>query len=323
MGCGGFIRFSLLFLATGLPIFLSAQEPPSPAIRVEVNRVSVGVIVTTYGGKFVEGLRASDFRLFDNGVEQHITDFLSLDEPARVVLMLECGPSMFLFRNENIRTADMLIASLAPSDRVAIVCYSSGPEVRLNLTADPLAARQTLRQLNFRSGSGELNLSSSLLSVLDSLNSLSGKKTVVLISSGVDSAPAKNVEAFQNALGASDVRVLVVSTAKELRRLPSRDKHSLDEREDRARLKEVLSEGDRTLRNFAATTGGRVYFPKGLAEFEKVYLEVARLVRHEYSLAFVPQTLDGKLHTLTVRAKRPWYHLDHRQAYLAPIPAPN
>ena len=319
----GLFRLILVFLAIAFARHAAAQEPPAPTLRVSVNRVNVGATVTSSGGKFVEGLRASDFHVFDNGVEQRITDFLSLDEPAQVVLMLECGPSMFLFRHENILKADALISSLAASDRVAIACYSSGPDVKLDLTADQITSRQTLRQLNFRSGSGELNLSSSLFSVFDWLSNVPGKKTIVLLSSGVDSAPPKNADAFQKALSASDVRVLVVSTSKELRKFPKKDKHSFDEREDRAIVKTVLSEGDRTLRNLATATGGRVYFPKNSNEYEKVYTEIARLVRHEYSLAFVPQLQDGKTHTLTVRANHFWYRVDHRQAYLAPLAAPN
>ena len=44
---------------------LRAQQPPAqepPTIRVGVDRVNVGVIVTDSGGHFVEGLRREDFR---------------------------------------------------------------------------------------------------------------------------------------------------------------------------------------------------------------------------------------------------------------------
>jgi VWFA-related protein len=310
-------KLIVLFSAITCPVLSRAQETQAPAIRVDVNRVNVGVIVTGSGGKFVEGLQKADFHIFDNGVEQPITDFLANDDPAQVVLMLECGPSMYLFGKENIQKADALITNLSPADRVAIVCYSSGAVVNFELSADQSASRMALRELNFHIGSGDLNLTQSLLAVLAWLSTVPGKKTVVLISSGVDSSPPEITSAFQQNINASDVRVLAVSTAKELKKSPKKHKRSRQERESRAQLDPILKNGDSLLRNLASATGGRAYFPKDTKEYEKTYAEIAQIVRHEYNLSFAPQSMDGRLHTLKVAARH-GARVDHRQAYLAP-----
>jgi len=307
----------VLFLTVACPAFSQAQEAPAPTIRVDVNRVNVGAVVTNSGGKFVEGLQKSDFRVFDNGAEQPITEFLANDDPAQVVLMLECGPSMFLFGKENIQKADALITSLAPADRVAVVCYSSGATVQFELSADQSASRLALRELNFHIGSGDLNLTQSLLAVFAWLSTVPGKKTVILISSGVDSSPPEIASQFQANISASDVRVLTVSTSKELKKPPKKHKRSHQQKESRAQLDAILKNGDNLLRNLATATGGRSYFPKGPKEYEKTYAEIAQLVRHEYNLSFAPQSLDGKLHTLRVTTIH-GHRVDYRQAYLAP-----
>ena len=90
-----------------------------------------------------------------------------------------------------------------------------------------------------------------------------------------------------------------------------------DEAGLRAQVALVLKDADARLRNLAAATGGHVYFPKAAKDYQKIYLEIAQLVRHEYNLAFVPQSFDGKLHSLTVTVERA-ERIDHRQAYLAP-----
>jgi Ca-activated chloride channel family protein len=310
-------QFITLFSAVAFPFLCRAQETQAPTIRVDVNRVNVGVVVTNGSGKFIEGLQKSDFHVFDNGVEQPITEFLANDDPAQVVLMLECGPSMILFGKENIQKADALISSLAPNDRVAIVCYSSGAVVQFELSADQSASRMALRELNFHVGSGDLNLSQSLLAVLAWLSTVPGKKTVVLISSGVDSSPPKITGEFQTDISSSDVRVLAVSTSKELKKSPKKHKRTRQEKESRAQLDPILKNGDALLRNLAAATGGRAYFPKGAKEYEKTYAEIAQIVRHEYNVSFAPQSLDGKLHSLRVTAKH-GARVDYRQAYLAP-----
>ena len=315
-------QFILLFLAVARPTFSQAQETPTPTIHVDVNRVNVGAIVTNSSGRFVEGLQKSDFHVFDNGTEQPITEFLANDDPAQVVLMLECGPSMVLFGKESIQKADALITSLAPADRVAVVCYSSGATVQFELSADQSASRLALRELNFHIGSGDLNLTQSLLAVFAWLSTVPGKKTVVLISSGVDSSPPEITSQFQTNTSASDVRVLTVSTSKELKKPPKKHKRSSQEKESRAQMDAILKNGDSLLRNLATATGGRSYFPKGPKEYEKTYAEIAQIVRHEYNLSFAPQSLDGKLHTLRVTANN-GHRVDHRQAYLAPTVGSN
>src|SRR5258708_28151247 len=86
------VLFSLL-CATSLS---AAQSQQSPPIRVNVNRVNVGVTVTDTAGHFIEGLRREDFQLFYNGVEQPITDFLPIDEPPQLLLLIESLRAAYL-----------------------------------------------------------------------------------------------------------------------------------------------------------------------------------------------------------------------------------
>ena len=316
------MRQAFLFALLALPRLVSSQEVQTPTIRVEVSRVNVGLVATDRRGKFVEGLQKSDFHIFDNGVEQPVAGFLANDDPAQVILMLECGPSVNLFGSEYVQKADALIRNLAANDRVAIVCYSSTPAVQFELSADKASARLALRDLNFHMGFADLNLSRSLLTVLDGLRAVPGKKTVVLLSSGVDSSPPQSADDFHAVLSGSEVRVLAISTAKLLQQPIKRRKRSRDQRAAQVSLDPMFKEGAATLQGMTAATGGRVYFPKSAREFDKTYLEIAQLVRHEYNLAFVPQSFDGKLHALTVTANHA-DRIDHRQAYLAPSSSTN
>lgn len=311
------LRRAFLLLILLIPSLAAAQDQQTPAIRVEVSRVNVGVTAIDSRGNFVDGLKQSDFHVFDNGVEQPITGFLANDDPAQVILMLECGPSVILSGAANIQKADALIASLAPRDRVAIVCYSSSAEMQFELSDNKAEARLALREINFFLGSGDLNLSRSLLAIFDWLQKVPGKKSIVLIGSGVDSQPPDDASAFQNRILASEIRVLSVSTSNVLTQTPKHRKRSKQQREALARLAPMLQAGEESLRLFATSTGGRLYFPKSAKDFDKAYAEIAQIVRHEYNLAFVPQSFDGKLHALSVTAKNA-ARLDHRQAYLAP-----
>jgi VWFA-related protein len=186
-------RFCLLglFLILNNPASLVAQEPTqtslSPgAIRVSVDRVNVGVTVTSLHGNFVKGLRREDFRVFDNGVEQPVTGFLSIEEPAQVVLLLECGPAALFLKKSEFQAADTLLGSISPVARVAIVSYSKSPDLVADFTTNKSEAQAALHGMNFMAGFSELNLASSITATLDWLAVLPGKKTIILLSSGVD-----------------------------------------------------------------------------------------------------------------------------------------
>ncbi len=294
------------------------QEQQPPPIRVRVELVNVGVTVTDAPGHFIEGLHREDFHVFDNGVEQPIAGFLPISEPAQVVLLIECGPAVYFLGKNHLQAADNLLSALSPGDRVAIACYSKRPELVLDFTPDKSAARLALDNLNFIVGFAELNLSSSLASTIDWLALKPGKKSIVLLSTGIDSSSPENWQVIERRLKTSDVRILAVSLSGDFRKPAKRRKLSPEERSDRAFVKQGFVRADRWLHQVSEATGGRVYFPKNAKEFQRAYGEIAQLVRHEYSLAFKPPVLDGRLHSIQVGVKGSSYRVSHRQAYLAP-----
>jgi VWFA-related protein len=320
------------------PVFPQEPAPPRPDIRVRVDRVNVGVIVTDSRGQFIGGLRREDFHLIDDGAEQPITDFLSVDEPAQILLLIEAGPAVYLLQGGHLQAVHALLDGLATGDRVAIVRYNAAAEPILNFTQDKRAATGMLDQLQFNLGFGQLNLASSLDTVLDWLASAPGKKSVVLLSTGVDTSPPGAVQKLLNRLKSSDVRILAVSLGGELRGPNvSEKKHSKQapvNPEKTQAAAEEFARADEALKNIAQANGGRAYFPRTTKDFADVFAEIAQLVRHEYNLGFDPPTRDGKVHSIEVRLanvpaensekiaagapRSQAYRVDHRQAYVAP-----
>jgi Ca-activated chloride channel family protein len=329
----------------------SAQQPspqPPASIRVEVNRVNVGVIVTDAQGKFVEGLRQEDFHVFDDGAEQPLTNFAAMNEPAQVVLLLESGPAVYLLEGIHVRAASSLLDGLAPGDRIAIVGYADRLLPVLDFTPDLRTAAAALAGLRFNLGFGELNLASSLVALYDSLASVPGKKTIVLLSTGVDTSPQPSWDALPARLLTGDVRILAVSLGGELRAPPPSNKPGKRNKQDKknpppdsvppekaAAAAQGFAEADARLSAITAATGGRIFFPKSPRDYPAVYAQIAQLVRHEYSLGFAPPARDGQVHSLEVRigppsatpdtpaaspapSPHPGYRIDHRRAYLAP-----
>jgi VWFA-related protein len=321
--CGAFVLGFLLLSNTAFSVAQETQQPSSvgSTIRVNVDRVAVGVTVADTHGHFIQGLHREDFRVYDNGVEQQVTDFLPSEETAQVVLLMECGPAAIFVKPFALQVADTFLSSIAPSDRVAIISYSNTPKLELDFTSNKAEASAAIRGISFMSGFANLNLIKSVTATLDWLATLPGKKTVVLLSSGLDDSTSSDLEVIQRKLRASNTRIIAVSVVGDLRKTVKWKKLSADERDKQREVKQGFVEADSNLRELATATGGRVYLPKNTKQFTNAYTEIAQLIRNEYLLEFVPPSNDGQLHSLKVKVRHSWYHVNYRQAYLAPAPA--
>ena len=312
-----FTSICLLFWGRGY-----AQQPPvaGQSIRVDVARVNVGVVVTGDKGKFVEGLRREAFHVFDNDTEQPITEFASIEEPGQVLLLMEAGPAAYFLQGANLFAADAMLNGLSAGDRVAVARYADAALGIQDFTTDKGAAQAALGSIRFNLGFGDLNLSSSLASVLDWLERIPGKKTIVLISTGVDTSPDSAAAALQKRLQVGDVRILCISTSGPLRNGKQGSKSKIQQMQDE------FASADRRLQALAEVTGGRAYFPMNGKALQETYKEVAEIVRHEYSLAFALPATDGTIHLIDVKVDRSGasgksaaaYRVDHRKGYRAP-----
>jgi Ca-activated chloride channel homolog len=320
-------RLAKFFVAcAALALCGAAQESnPSSAqtIHVNVDRVNVGVVVMDSKGKFVEGLQRENFRVFDNNAPQPITEFASLETPAQVLMVVEAGPAVYLLRDVHLFVADALLGGLSAGDSIAIASYNEAPSPILNFTTDKRAGQAALDQIAFNLGYGALNLSSSLNTILDWLAPIPGKKTVVLVTTGVDTSPQAAMQSAFARLQASDVQVLAVSMNGPIRSAKDAGKGKYQQ------TIQAFGEADAWLSTLAEATGGRAFFPENAKAFQETYRIIAEIVRHEYSLAFAPPSADGAIHSIDVKVesttKSPGdkpvdYRVDHRKAYQAPKP---
>jgi len=213
-----------------------------------------------------------------------------------------------------------MLKGLSAGDRVAVVTYADAAQAILDFTPDKSAAQMALDAIRFNLGFADLNLSGSLNTVLDWLERVPGKKTIVLISTGVDTSAAPAATALQSRLEIGDVRILCISTSGPLRNGKQGNKAKVQQ------TQEQFQAADQLLRWIAQATGGRAYFPVSGKAFEETYRDVALMVRHEYNLAFAPPASDGAIHKIDVKVdstsrgkdKSPEYRLDHRRGYQAP-----
>ncbi|HYA62410.1 MAG TPA: VWA domain-containing protein, partial [Candidatus Sulfotelmatobacter sp.] len=252
-------------------------------------------------------------------------EFASVETPAQVLLVLEAGPAVYLLQDAHLFVANSLLDGLSAGDRVAIARYTDAPAPILDFTTDKRVAQAALDQVQFNLGYGDLNLSASLATILDWLAPIPGKKTIVLVSTGIDTSPQSAMKSTLARLQTTDVQILAISVSGPLRNGKAGNKLQIQQ------AQQALERADAWLTTLAEATGGRAYFPQNAKALQEIYKQVAEIVRHEYSLAFAPPVADGAIHSIDVKVepgaisvknKDPGYRVDHRKAYVAPKPIP-
>lgn len=318
------VKFFVVFAGLAFSVAAQQSNPPEPqTIRVNVDRVIVGVVVTDSRGKFVEGLQRENFQVFDNKAPQPITEFASIETPAQVLMVVEAGPAVYLLQDEHLFVADALLGGLSAGDSIAVASYNQALSPILNFTTDKRMAQAALDQITFNLGYGALNLSSSVNTVLDWLVPIPGKKTIVLVTTGIDTSPQPAMQSALARLQSSDVQVLAVSMNGPIHSARDVGKGKYQQ------TIQAFGQADTWLSTLAEATGGRAFFPQNGKAFQETYRIIAEIVRHEYSLAFAPPNADGTVHSIDVKVESPTkgpgdkradYRVDHRKAYQAPKP---
>jgi VWFA-related protein len=287
------------------------------------------VTVTGRGGQFVTGLRRENFRLLVDGSEQPIEYFAPEEEPARVLVLVETGPAVFLLRGEHIAATAALLDGLAPADRVAVAAYSDVPRLLLDFTTDKRQAEASLNNLVYGIGTAQLNLYQSLASAVAWAEPSGGKYAIVALTTGLDSSGSGpgSWNGLAERLRRSNALVLPVALGGDLRGVKMPQVKGAPNPE-----KTSFARSDAVLKAIAEETGGQVFFPRSARDFEAAYRRIASLLRHQYSLGFAAPADDttGREHTLHVQVvvdrgrpfdgkqAKPAYGINYRRGFTAP-----
>ena len=327
-----------------------AQAPPQLRVTTTVERVNVDLAVADAHGAPVAGLARGQFHVFDNGVEQPITDFSAVEDPVRLLLLVEISPAVYMLSQEHVLAAYRLLDGLAPGDAVALATYDDRLHGVLGFTTDKSLVAEALGRLQFSLGMARLNLFGGLADAVGILASPAppaaagqpaippGRVAIVLLSTGLsDVRDPGTGEALHERLLTSGVAVYPVALGGALRTPPKKPASKSPSPfatggPTPAEAAAAFALADHDLKDFAETSGGRACFPRTGKELDADYRQIAATMRHLYSLAFIPPAHDGKIHTLRVEVRdaagRPmapregrnaWQVLA-RPAYRAPAP---
>jgi VWFA-related protein len=179
-------------------------------LTVDTALVAVPVTVMDRNGKYVPNLTRRDFHLFENGVEQKIAYFATVDQPFTVVLLIDTSGSTHFKIEEMQGAAINFVNQLKDQDRVMVMSFDDSIRTLCEPTSDRDTLIRSIRRL--RTGGGTRLYDAVDQVIRQKLKSITGRKAVVLFTDGVDTTSGHaSYESTIKEAQESDAAVYVVA----------------------------------------------------------------------------------------------------------------
>ena len=153
-------------------------------VRVNTTLVTIPVSIVDRDGRFIPNLRKEDFRILEDGVEQEVAYFATVDKPFTVALVLDTSGST-RFKIEDMQDAAIaFLDELQPADRVLVVSFDGEIRVQAEVTSNRDTLRNAIRRT--RTGGNTKLYDAVDFVIKQRLNRIDGRKAIVLFTDGVD-----------------------------------------------------------------------------------------------------------------------------------------
>jgi Ca-activated chloride channel homolog len=278
--------------------------PAGAQIRVSTQTVPLYVTVTDPDRRLVPGLVRDDFEVYDNGKLQALTQFDNQATPITVAVMLDTSGSMTLVLDHVKQAAEQFFIRLHPEDAAKVGAFNDKLELHpspgLPFTNNRDQLIRLMKELDF---GYPTRLFDALNFAIEQLQTESNRKVVVVFTDGEDTASKLGSGDVLDRARVDEVMIYAIGLETEMNFNGRR----------------VRSSPDRALRRLSEETGGG-HFVLRVDETDKLnetFTRVAQELHSQYILGFTPQALDGKVHKLEVRIKKPGLTARSRKSYLA------
>jgi len=322
------------------------QQPTGPeevdagdVIRVNTTLVTLPVSVMDRDGRYVPNLQKEEFRIWEDGVEQDVAFFQSVDKPFSVVLMLDTSPST-QFRLEDIQDAAItFVNQLRSDDKVMVVSFNDDIKILSEFTTDRSRLQRAIRRANTDDGT---RLYDALDMVINQqLSRVTGRKAIVLFTDGVDTTSRRS-DYQSTIMDAQELDALIYTVQYDT----SADMNAVNFPTRIDIFGQILggifggggggggnrrhggrnrgtSRGEYDIANdylleLANSTGGREYKADTLQNMSYAFANVAEELRRQYSIGYYPKRPPqaGQRRFIKVRARQPNLAVRARDSYI-------
>jgi Ca-activated chloride channel homolog len=295
---------SLLFLAVAA-VLAALGAATDAQIRVSTQTVPLYVTVTDSAKRLVPDLAREDFEVYDNGKLQQLTNFDNQATPINTVVMIDTSGSMTLALDLVKQGAEEFLLRLLPADRAKVGAFNDKIEVKPE-TGLPFSGNrdQLIRYLGELDFGYPTRLYDAIDYSINELEPLDGRKVVLVFTDGEDTGSRADSGDVTDRARVKEVMIYSIGLENEYFNGQTRTRTT----------------PDRGLRRLSEETGGGFFILKKKDELGPTFTRVALELHSQYIMGFSPETLDGKVHKLEIKMKKPGMTARARKSYVASAP---
>ena len=291
----------------------TAAPQTAPTFRSNVDLVALNVVVTDGDEKYVSGLRASDFAVFEDGIQQDVSFFGASDVPLDLAILLDTSASMTGKMELVQRAAIGFLTTLRPADRAIIVDIKDATKIMYPLGSDMDGARQAILSTVPRGGTALYN--GTYLTLKEMVkerraNNEVRRQALVVLSDGADTSSLVSYDDLMDLAKQSGIAIYTITL---------RSKYLVSQAASRGRT--YFSQSEFGMKALAQETGARSFFPAELTELSGVYASIAEELATQYAIGYSPKNpkADGTYRRVIVRVNdKPGIRTRTRAGYTAP-----
>ena len=300
----------------------SSKKADEEAVRVETTLVTIPVMAMDRDGRFVPDLRAADFHLYEEGIEQEIAFFHAAEEPITVALLLDVSDSTEFRLDEILKAAIAFTDQLRSDDQVMVVAFDAQVRVLTEPTSNREALHKAIRSA--RTGGGTRLYDA----VYDTLNDGKfrrhrGRRAMIVFTDGVDTGSYLPLIASLRTAAEAEVFIYpiqfkTVTAVNDPTNFPSHSRGINSGVSFGGTYRGDYAQADLYLRDLARKTGARLYQADNIRNLNKAFSMIAEELRKQYSLSYYPTAppQTGQRRRIKVTVTRPSVVVRARDSYL-------
>jgi len=310
----------------------SPEEEIDPADVISVNTAEVLLPVTVRdaAGQIVKGLTRDDFRVFEDGVQQPLSDLSLREVPVDVGLLVDASSSVANNLDDFRQAVEGFATHLNADDRISLIQFDDRVLLLQDWTSSRVQLRRALKRL--MPGMFTRFHDAMLLATRDQRPRSSARHALIVLTDGIDSGRGATFDsALRSALHSQTTIYVVANTQIERARKQTELSKLVSGGEAQVKFNQLriedlrlglaaLDASERNLSELTQATGGRLYRPTSFGELERTYAEVADELRHQYALYFSPinKERDGRFRQVRVETSNAAFRVSARIGYFGP-----
>lgn len=251
---------------------------------IETELVNLNVRVVDRNNRPINGLKQSDFSIFEDNVKQSIEFFSQSEVPTNYALVIDNSGSLRTQIQQVIDASKILVGTNRKGDETSVIRFVSSEKIEIvqDFTENQTDLVDSLDNL-YTEGGRTAIIDAVYLAVQRVSDYEKGsdpdnrkRRAIILVSDGEDVNSFYSQKQLFDVLKETDVQIYAVGFVKDL------------DPKGGFISKSAQSKAKTFLENLAEQTGGKAYFPNEVSELDRIARDIASEMRTQYSIGYIP-----------------------------------